>query len=296
MAYKTVPIPGIRLASGRQAYGSAEMAAWMPVFTEYMWVCHGLRLRWVKTLDASSSGSSASTHQGGWAGDRRTRELTDKENDLVVCEATRYGYPEHLRVPDQGFEAHGHGMLDVGYKTPCSYQITATRNGRDGLARNGVDRQKKVRPAQSKWLGYRAGIVAMQAAIAAAKQPAKKEEYMALTDAEISRIVTAIRATPVTANGKKQNLIDHMAAGFVDDRTQSTALVRLTAQVSALAAKTGAQVDEGAIVAGVVAGIAGQLSDAVHAAIRLHLRDIEDAEVDAIATSVADELARRVQA
>lgn len=292
--YPIVKIPGIKLASGKQAYGSPEMAQWAPVFTEYMWICHGIRIKWIKFSDPTSDGVSAATHQGGYAGDRRSWDHSAKTNNLIVYYATKYGYPEHLRVESQGFDPHGHGMLDVGRWTPCSYQITATRNGRDGLARNRADQQKTTRPPQSQWLGYKAGITAMRAAIAAAKTP-PKEADMPLTDADAEKIALAVWNQQLTAGGKKV-AIQAVAESNVADTAQSKALGSMAASLAALSKQAGVKIDEKAIATQVIAGLGGKLAEAVHAAVKLHLRDIQDAELDSIATAVADEFAKRVAA
>lgn len=154
-------IDGVKLSVGKQAYGSREMAAWLPVFIRFMREVHGIRLTIIKVADLTSSPVSADTHLRGYAVDERTWSLTAAQRRLVVLESTRYGRPTHLRVKSQGFDPHAHSMLDVGYKTPCSYQLDRTRQGRDGLARNGVDLDRASRPPQSEWLDWRAGIAAM---------------------------------------------------------------------------------------------------------------------------------------
>lgn len=291
MGDSVVKIPGINLASGKQAYGSPEMAAWVPVFAEYMWLIHGIRITWIKFSDPTSDGASATTHQGGYAGDRRSWDQTGRNNNLITYEATKFGFIEHGRTVAQGFDPHYHGMLNVGFTTPCSYQIAATRNGRNGLARNGVDLQKAVRPPQTAWLRATAGITAMRAAIAAAK----KENDMALTDADANKIALAVWNMQLTAGGKKP-AIQALAESNVKDTAQSLALVNIGAGLSALAKQTGTRIDEKALASTIVAGLTGKLTAAVQAAVKQHLGDIKDAEVDSIATAVADEFAKRVAA
>lgn len=290
-----VKIPGTLLASGRQAYGSPQMAEWLPVFTQYMWVVHGIRLTWIKINDPSSGGVSSTSHQGGFAADRRTWSLDLADNRRVLYEATKHGCPEYLRTEAQGFEPHGHSMLDVGYKTPCSYQITAMRNGRDGLARNRVDPDATRRPPKSQWLGYRAGITAMRAAIAAANKTIAQEDDMPITDADAAKIALKVWQMQLTAGGKKIAL-QALAESNVKDTAQSAALVSIGGQLSALAKQVGAPIDEKALASTIIAGLTGKLSAAVHAAVREHLADIRDDELDSIATAVADEFAKRVAA
>lgn len=292
--YRTVQVPGVTLASGRKMYASAEMAAWLPIFVDYMWTLHGIRIRWIKGADATTGGVSASTHNGGWAGDRRTWDHDTADNRMIVYHATKYGYVEHLRTQAQGFEPHGHGMLDVGYTTPCSYQIARTKAGRDGLARNGADLERAYRPPQAQWLGYRAGITAMQAAIAAAKK-ATQEEDMAITDADAAKIALKVWQMRLTAGGQKIAL-QALAESNVKDTAQSAALVSIGGQLSALAKQVGAPIDEKALASTIIAGLTGQITEAVTVAVREHLGDIQDPEVESIATAVVDELAKRVAA
>lgn len=160
MSNKLHRIDGIKLANGKQAYGSYEMSLWLPTFTRYMKEIHKINLVWIKVADLSPTAASAATHVGGYAGDSRTWNLTAKQQQLVVEEGTRFGYPNHRRVRSQGFDPHNHGMLDVGYRTNCSYQITATKMGRDGLARNREDLDKAYRPAQP-WMDWKEGLEAM---------------------------------------------------------------------------------------------------------------------------------------
>lgn len=154
-------IDGVKLASGKQAYGSQEMSVWLPVWIRYMREVHKITIVVIKVADQQATAVSAGTHLRGYAVDQRTWHLTATKQQIVVREATQYGMPCHRRTKAQGFEPHNHGMLDVGYTTPCSYQIARTKAGRDGLSRNGPDRDKAHRPPQSEWLDWKAGVAAM---------------------------------------------------------------------------------------------------------------------------------------
>ena len=158
-------IPGVKLSNGKQAYGSREMAAWLPVFVRYLKVKHKITLITIKVADTSATAASAATHVGGYALDTRTWSLTVAQQRTVVAEGTRYGLPNCLRTRAQGFDPHNHGMLDVGAKTKCSYQIDALRRGRDGLARNGADPDAKWRPKQADWMRWDKGLAKMLIAL-----------------------------------------------------------------------------------------------------------------------------------
>lgn len=300
MAYTLFAIPGVKLASGKAARGSKEMAAWLPVFIEYMWVIHGIKLVIIKVADLTATAVSSTTHLGGWALDKRSWNLTIKQQELVIYHSTRLGMPNHRRNKLQGFDPHFHGMLNVGYSTPCSYQIAATLRGRDGLARNGPDLDKAFRPLQSRWLNWKAGIDQMNRELAAHRAPtpttptAPPEEDMALSDTDISKIVNAIRTTPVTANGKTMGLINHLASGFVDDRAQSVNLAYIQSRLEQLGDKMDVAVDEKAIVAGVVASIMPMIRESVIEAAKHVIGEAEQDDIEAIAVATADELMKRL--
>ena len=62
----------------------------------------------------------------------------------------------------------------------------------------------------------------------------EEDELMALSKETLSQIATAVLTVPVTANGKKAALVQHMAEGFVDDDAQSKKLAELDGKISAL--------------------------------------------------------------
>ena len=57
---------------------------------------------------------------------------------------------------------------------------------------------------------------------------------MALSKETLNQIATAVLTVPVTANGKRAALVQHMADGFVDDEAQSAKLAELDGKISAL--------------------------------------------------------------
>ena len=63
----------------------------------------------------------------------------------------------------------------------------------------------------------------------------EEDELMALSKDTLTQIATAVLTVPVTANGKKAALVQHMAEAFVDDEAQSKKLAELDGKIAALA-------------------------------------------------------------
>ena len=63
----------------------------------------------------------------------------------------------------------------------------------------------------------------------------EEDELMALSKETLNQIATAVLTVPVTANGKKAALVQHMADGFVDDEAQSKKLAELDQKIAAVA-------------------------------------------------------------
>lgn len=292
-----VAIPGVHLASGKQAFGSVEMAKFLPEFITYCKVVIGVDLVIVKVY-APTDRLSGATHNTGHAVDARSWNLTTTQRNQVNKAARMFGLLLSYRTAAQGFSPHSHGPLDVGYTTSCSYQITAIKtNGRTGLSSNGRDTD----PRPTTWLRYDKGITAMKTAIAAVTttntaskpKPTKEEEDVALTSAEINQIALAVWNVQVTSGGAKSTA-SVLAKSGVDDTAQSAALTRISTQLSQIASQTGTKVDEKAIVLGVVSGISGQIRAAVESAVKTQLVDIQQSEVDTIANAVVAELSERL--
>ena len=62
----------------------------------------------------------------------------------------------------------------------------------------------------------------------------EEDELMALSKETLNQIATAVLTVPVTANGKKAALVQHMAEAFVADKAQSAKLAELDGKISAL--------------------------------------------------------------
>ena len=63
----------------------------------------------------------------------------------------------------------------------------------------------------------------------------EEDELMALSKETLNQIATAVLTVPVTANGKKAALVQHMAEGFVDDDAQSAKLAEMDQKIAAIA-------------------------------------------------------------
>ena len=61
-----------------------------------------------------------------------------------------------------------------------------------------------------------------------------KGKEITVTDKEMEAIVLKLLNFKITANGKNQELVQHMAESFVDDKAQSKALADISAKLSAL--------------------------------------------------------------
>ena len=160
----------------RASYGSKEMARFLPLFVTYLKLKFGIALKVIKVAerDGNGGGTSARTHFGGWGIDLRSWNLNAKQREVVIREAARFGLILHYRTKAQGFDPHMHGMLWVSYSTPCSYQIDATREGRNGLAKRGKDAEADVRPVSS-WRSFEASTAELASEVRALQGPKKNE-------------------------------------------------------------------------------------------------------------------------
>lgn len=179
---------------------------------------------------------------------------------------------------------HGH-IIVVGCPHLAEFaadQLAEIRKGGDGMA--GSRPFAGPKPSFTPWRTRYAAFTAQQS----------QEEDMPLSDADISRIVTAVRATNITANGRKAGLADHLAWSFVDGKTALQGIAAVSTQIKAVAEKVGATIDTEALVAGVVAGILPDLIAALSLA--AGAEGLSEEQVGRIATATADELAKRVAA
>ena len=87
------------------------------------------------------AGASAGTHDSAGCLDIRTWNLTKDERDTAQREARRLGAAAWYRHQGQGFDPHMHWVLlgDSPMHPAAAQQVTAYKNGRNGLASNGPD-------------------------------------------------------------------------------------------------------------------------------------------------------------
>jgi hypothetical protein len=96
---------------------------------------------------STSVGASAGTHAGGGALDVRARDLTGSQRDSVVWALRRIGFAAWLRTPSQGdwpYHIHAVAIGDKKLSDAAKAQVTAYKNGRNGLANNGPDDGPRV--------------------------------------------------------------------------------------------------------------------------------------------------------
>ena len=102
--------------------------------------------------------ASAGTHAGGGAVDITCRNLTTAHANETVRIMRSVGFAAWRRLPSQGpWTEHIHGIA-IGcpdLSPAAARQVTAYRNGRNGLANNGRDTGPKV--GYITWEQYRGG-------------------------------------------------------------------------------------------------------------------------------------------
>lgn len=118
---------------------------------------------------------------------------------------------------------------------------------------------------------------------------------MPLTEADAKLVAAHVWNTMVTSGGPKTTALT-LAQSRNYDEAQSVALGQIAASLRALASKEGVDVDEKAIVAGVVTGLSGVIHETVVASIQRALADIDAAEAGEIAEAVVNELNQRLAA
>lgn len=156
--------------SGDPAYACEHMAAWWPRFVEIVGEQLGVEMEIIQALGDASA--SAGTHgKPGTALDLRTWRFYEATVLKIVARARRFGAPATwYRSKLQGFEPHIHLVLDCPCTSPADYQITAVKQGYNGLGaggRGGPD----YHPKPDAWRDYAQGIRLM-------------EDDMALTDSD----------------------------------------------------------------------------------------------------------------
>ena len=227
---------------GDPALACPHMAQWWPVFTALVKQRFGVSLEILQA--AGSYSKSGATHVEGTSVDWRTWRFTLAVVNGIVALAREMGArATWYRAKAQGFDPHVHMALDCPCRSGADYQTAAVDAGYNGLGKNGRG-GKDTHPAPSTRRDYKAGIAwaTKQLGSASSKpkpttNPTKSEEdeLMALSKETLNQIATAVLTVPVTANGKKAALVQHMAEGFVDDDAQSAKLAEMDQKIAAIA-------------------------------------------------------------
>lgn len=90
----------------------------------------------------TSVSQSAGTHAGGGAVDLRAIGRTTAERAEIVAKARKIGFAAWLRTPSQGdwpYHVHAIAIGCPDLSSGARNQVTAYKNGRNGLATNGPD-------------------------------------------------------------------------------------------------------------------------------------------------------------
>ena len=228
---------------GDPALACPHMAQWWPVFTALVKQRFGVSLEILQA--AGSYSKSGATHVEGTSIDWRTWRFTLAVVNGIVALAREMGArATWYRTKAQGFDPHVHMALDCPCRSGADYQTAAVDAGYNGLGARGR-KGKDTHPAPSMRRDYKAGIAwaAKQLGSASSKpkpttnptNKSEEDELMALSKETLNQIATAVLTVPVTANGKKAALVQHMAEGFVDDEAQSKKLAELDGKIAAIA-------------------------------------------------------------
>ena len=227
---------------GDPALACPHMAQWWPVFTALVKDRFGVSLEILQA--AGSYSKSGATHVEGTSIDWRTWRFTPAVVNGIVALAREMGArATWYRTKAQGFDPHVHMALDCPCRSGADYQTAAVDAGYNGLGAGGR-KGKDIHPAPSTRRDYKAGIAWATKQLGSASSKPKpttnpnkseEDELMALSKETLNQIATAVLTVPVTANGKKAALVQHMADGFVDDEAQSKKLAELDGKIAALA-------------------------------------------------------------
>ena len=227
---------------GDPALACPHMAQWWPVFTRLVKDRFGVSLEILQA--AGSYSKSGATHVEGTSIDWRTWRFTPAVVNGIVALAREMGArATWYRTKAQGFDPHVHMALDCPCRSGADYQTAAVDAGYNGLGARGRG-GKDTHPAPSTRRDYKAGIAWATKQLGSASSKPKpttnpnqseEDELRALSKETLNQIATAVLTVPVTANGKKAALVQHMAEGFVDDDAQSKKLAELDGKIAAIA-------------------------------------------------------------
>lgn len=268
--------------SGDPAYACQHMGAWWPLFKAIVKQDLNLDLEIIQAMGSATA--SAGTHgPPGTALDLRSWKFTTAQTLAVVARARKYGAPATwLRTTAQGFDPHVHLVLDCPCISPADYQITAVKQGYNGLGsggRGGTD----THPKPDVWRNHAQGIALM-------------EDDMALSNEDKTWLTNEIaRGAELAVNRAHWQPVIPGDTGMAGSswrnniRHQSATVSSVLAIVQGLAAKAGVDVDEAAIAREVAASIAPVLRAALVEAVRA------GGTPDAIADAVVAKLGAALQ-
>lgn len=143
---------GQKKVNGKDAFGCPHMKAWLPIFTE-MGVRRGLiKKNWDIVQAQGGSSLSAGTHLQGTAldltqDDPRVSELAREMGAASWPRGAKYG---------QNFDPHTHLIIDCSCYSSGDYQITAMKNGYNGLGNNGTGGKDYIKKP-SQWRDWKTG-------------------------------------------------------------------------------------------------------------------------------------------
>ena len=228
---------------GDPALACPHTAHWWPVFTALVKQRFGVSLEILQA--AGSYSKSGATHGEGTSIDWRTWRFAPAVVNGIVALAREMGArATWYRTKAQGLDPHVHMALDCPCRSGADYQTAAVDAGYNGLGARGRG-GRDTHPAPSMRRDYKAGIAWATKQLGSASSKPKpttnptnkseEDELMALSKETLTQIATAVLTVPVTANGKKAALVQHMADGFVDDEAQSKKLAELDQKIAAVA-------------------------------------------------------------
>lgn len=256
---------------GSAAYACQHVAAWWPPFVAIVKQDLGLDLEIIQALGNGSQ--SGGTHGApGTALDLRTWKFTLAQTLAIVARARKYGAPATwYRTEAQGFDPHMHLVVDCPCVSPADYQITAVKQGYNGLGTGGR-KGPDTHPKPDVWRNHAQGIALMEEDMALSA--ADKEWFLKTFKGETASAVWAATWGSDTAGARlaraASQTSDILRGGeYVSLRQEvadaKTLALSLTGQLdglkAALSTLAGGGLDLAAVEAaakrGVEAGLAG---------------------------------------
>lgn len=143
-------------------------------------------------FNAGGVSASAGTHDGGGALDIRARNLTTAQKVEAVLRLRQVGFAAWLRTPAQGDWVEHIHCIAVGCPSlsrGAANQVTAYRNGRNGLANNRADDGNRLY-AKNTWESYKASMAKPPAGSTPTRPPASGGRDMNIVASSIRYAAT----------------------------------------------------------------------------------------------------------